>query len=405
MIQACREINMKPLCDHPSYCKTDNASIYIGQDSHIAHPPTRNNDNNFPTGWKEVRTQKLTGAFCTYTRAANGNYALCTVGNSHAWKLTSQITPKFPCVSVQFPPTPAPTTPPAYTKMLAARNGVPSRRYDFQVMKVSQNGGNFSNLMVQMCGKIGMKPLCDHPNYCKTDSRSIYIGQNHYIAYPPHRKNDGYFPAGWADVRKNMYSGDICVYTNRANGNYALCSGNNTHAWKMPTPGQMIACVKVNTDPTPKPTPAPTTAPYTKDLAARNGVPARRYRFNTITTMATSGNFSAVMINECKKLGMKPLCDHQSYCKNDNASVYIGQTAHIAYPPQRNNNGYFPAGWADVRQNKFSGPLCVYTARANGNNALCTVNNTHAWKTPYAGAVIACAVVVPPPTPAPWSPM
>ena len=92
---------MKPLCDHPSYCKTDTLSWYVGQSHHIAYPPHRNNDSYFPSGilfifgivnlifsfvigtvnhnllggivlkskgWKDVRTQKLTGAFCTYTR-------------------------------------------------------------------------------------------------------------------------------------------------------------------------------------------------------------------------------------------------------------------------------------------------------------------------------------------------
>merc|ERR1719384_719764 len=101
---------------------------------------------------------------------------------------------------------------------------------------------------------------------------------------------------------------------------------------------------------------------------------------------------------------MKPLCDHPSYCRNDSNSIYIGQTYHIAYPPHRNNNGLFPSGWPAVRENKFKGPLCVYTASSNGNYALCTVNNSHAWKTPFVGAQIACAAVVPPPTPAPVDP-
>ena len=103
--------DVQRLCDHPSYCKTDTSrSIYIGQNHHIAYPPHRNNDSYFPSGilfifgivnlifsfvigtvnhnllggivlkskgWKDVRTQKLTGAFCTYTRVrrpANHTY-------------------------------------------------------------------------------------------------------------------------------------------------------------------------------------------------------------------------------------------------------------------------------------------------------------------------------------------
>merc|ERR1719384_1895432 len=100
-----------------------------------------------------------------------------------------------------------------------------------------------------------MKPLCDHPSYCKSDSNSIYIGQNHHIAYPPHRRTDSYFPSGWAAVRENKFKDDMCVYTASANGNYALCSGNNTHRWDTPKPTLNIACVAV----VPPPTPAPVT--------------------------------------------------------------------------------------------------------------------------------------------------
>merc|ERR1719499_1955507 len=99
------------------------------------------------------------------------------------------------------------------------------------------------------------------------------------------------------------------------------------------------------------------------------------------------------MINECKKLGMKPLCNHPSYCKTDAASIYIGQSHHIAYPPHRDNNSYFPAGWAAVRDNMLysvGDPFCVYSAKANGRNALCQVGNSHAWKVPAQGLRYVC---------------
>merc|ERR1719445_2606896 len=107
-------------------------------------------------------------------------------------------------------------------------------------------------------------------------------------------------------------------------------------------------------------------------LPARNGAMRGKYQFQIVTTQSNSGNFDAVMIAECKKIGMKPICDHPSYCKNDANSIYIGQNHHIAYPPHRNNDSYFPAGWKDVRTQKLSGDFCTYTARANGNHALCS---------------------------------
>ena len=67
--------------------------------------------------------------------------------------------------------------------------------------------------------------------------------------------------------------------------------------------------------------------------------------------------------------------------KNDGASLYIGQTGHLAYAPHRNSNNYVPSGFAAVRE-KWKG-LCSYTAKAKGNYALCNYpTNTHSWKTP-----------------------
>ena len=31
--------------------------------------------------------------------------------------------------------------------------------------------------------KLGMKPVCDLPNFCKDDTKSLYLGQSGHIAY------------------------------------------------------------------------------------------------------------------------------------------------------------------------------------------------------------------------------
>ena len=28
-----------------------------------------------------------------------------------------------------------------------------------------------------------MKPVCDHPNYCKSDKEALYIGQTHHMSH------------------------------------------------------------------------------------------------------------------------------------------------------------------------------------------------------------------------------
>ena len=130
---------MKPVCDHPSYCKTDPNALYIGQKSHIAYTPHRNTNSFFPSGWSTISSnwngprvgktaacresshskakQSITKArvlvcglenspccaeprngLCSYTGKANGNSALCNIpANSHAWKSPSQSNPGFIC--------------------------------------------------------------------------------------------------------------------------------------------------------------------------------------------------------------------------------------------------------------------------------------------------------------------
>ena len=48
--------------------------------------------------------------------------------------------------------------------------------------------------------------------------------------------------------------------------------------------------------------------------------------------MVKSGSYSGVMAAQCSKYGMKPVCDHPSYCQNDKNALYIGQQGHTAYP-------------------------------------------------------------------------
>merc|ERR1711990_1340618 len=104
----------------------------------------------------------------------------------------------------------------------------------------------YSDRMVDSCKQYGMKPVCDHPSYCRNDkSRSLYIGQSGHLAYAPHRNNNNYAPKGFAAIASKW--SNLCSYTNNANRNYALCNiPANTHAWRHPgqyNPG--FVCGKV----------------------------------------------------------------------------------------------------------------------------------------------------------------
>ena len=73
------------------------------------------------------------------------------------------------------------------TAELGSKNGVPARTYRFQMVKASTTSGKYSDIMINDCKKIGMKPVCDHPSYCKTDKNAVYIGQSHHLAHGGHR--------------------------------------------------------------------------------------------------------------------------------------------------------------------------------------------------------------------------
>ena len=42
MRDECAKIKMMPVCDHPSYCRNDANSYYIGQNSHLSYYGYRN---------------------------------------------------------------------------------------------------------------------------------------------------------------------------------------------------------------------------------------------------------------------------------------------------------------------------------------------------------------------------
>ena len=77
------------------------------------------------------------------------------------------------------------------------------------------------------------------------------------------------------------------------------------------------------------------------------------------------------MVKDCKALGMKPVCDHPSYCKSDKEALYISQTHHMSHPSHCNNAAYMPSGF-DTIKSKFKG-MCYYTANHGGENALCNI--------------------------------
>jgi hypothetical protein len=232
MIAACRRYDMKPICGHPSYCKTDTAAIYLGQKNHLSYPPHRRSDTARIPGMKALMP-KFKGR-CVYTGAANKDKALCNIPiNTHSWRTPAQANPGFLCAKIIDG---------MFTIHLGGKNGVRARAYELKIANLDKlHGGSYSKLMVGVCKRYGMKPVCDHPSYCASDDKALYLGQNAHIAYKPHRTSSKLNPAGWEAIQ-SKWDG-LCSYTGTANQpkngaqrNSALCNiPSTTHAWKKPS--------------------------------------------------------------------------------------------------------------------------------------------------------------------------
>ena len=182
---------------------------------------------------------------CFYSGKASKGRALCNIPvNSHSWRAPSQANPGFLCGKIidGF-----------YEVHLGAKNGVKAQNYEFKVAKMdSTHGGSYSNWMRNICAKYDMKPVCDHPSYCKNDQNALYIGQSSHLAHGNIRDNTKYHASGW-NVIKDKWAG-LCSYTGTANHNKdrnlwnkALCNmPANSHSWQLPSqanPGFMCGRV------------------------------------------------------------------------------------------------------------------------------------------------------------------
>jgi hypothetical protein len=381
MVKECAKVDMKPLCDHPSYCKGDSKSVYLGQQYHIAHKPHRDIDSYFPTGWAQLKS-KFPTTFCTYTGPHGGTYnSLCTTGGGHSWQ---RVTANKEIMCAEAPPY---KQDPQFQGELGSMNGGNAGMYKFQRVRTFVDSGNYDDIMISECDKVGMKPLCDHPSYCRNDPKSAYIGQQQHIAHKPHRDINSYFPSGWNEL-KTKFPDYFCTYTaHHGSSAQSLCTTGGGHSWQKVTGNREIMCAK-----TPPYVPD---KPFAGELGSRQGSQAGTYKFQRIRVEELSGNYDTIMENACNKIGMKPLCDHPSYCANDPKAAYIGQAYHIAHKPHRDIDSYFPSGWSQMKT-KFPSTFCTYTG-PHGSNArtLCTTGGSHSWQAVSGNREIMCVKAPP----------
>jgi hypothetical protein len=224
---------MKPICDY-SNCRTYSAVLYLGNNNYVAHGGHRRTMSYWPSGWDLAAADKFSSIGCCYS--VNGANSLCSIGvggSSHGWAPWSATRP-FMCGAVKtawagsaghfFPPKLRYWS---WTST-AAKNNVPAQTYFMLSTSAATNNGQsvFSNTMVTECAKYKMKPICEHPSYCKQysgpDGPALYLGQASHTAYGQFRKTMSNWPAGWSLAAANMFTQTGCTYQNPTSS--SMCS-------------------------------------------------------------------------------------------------------------------------------------------------------------------------------------
>jgi len=364
MIRECKMHGMKPVCDSPKYCKNDRRAIYFGQKGRLLSKKSDSSD--FPIGWKTV-VPHMEGV-CAYTGKRGGTKAKC--GDSNSWRSVTQ-NPTFMCAKNLRAP---------FQASLGAFGGFPPQKLKLQIVKPAMATGDYSNLMIRECKKRGMKALCDTASHCDCCSGQckvkdvLYLGQKHQLAHGGNQKKPGNWPNGWSSIRKKFKG--LCAWSGK--NARAQCATDTGHHWKTPAESPSFMCAKVIGG-----------APKKKNDLFDATLGGMKYQFRTVTVSQRSGDYRTIMVNECQKHEMKPLCDHPNHV--DNKCLFLRQHGHLSHEHHRRNSGMFPSGWDKIKC-KFKRKCFYYNNNAKG---FCNNKNGHIWQNAQQNPHIMCGKVVP----------
>jgi len=250
-IRGCRKNGhgWKPVCEHPSYCKNDRKSIYLGQQHHLSYGGHWHKNHMSSTLLRYKSAFRQDG-MCFYTANHGGKHKdLCANGNSHAWKTATQNR-HYLCAKV----TGTWNDEVSHHRRtwnnikLGSRNGVKSKIYSFKEMTYRGfNDKDYSTSSIKGCRQngAGWKPVCEHPSYCKNDRKSVYLGQQHHLSYGGHWSNAN-MPSGLLRMKKAFRQDSMCFYAGNHGGKHRdLCAHGNSHAWRRATQNRHYLCAKV----------------------------------------------------------------------------------------------------------------------------------------------------------------
>ena len=182
-----------------------------------------------------------------------------------------------------------------------------------------------------------MKPVCDHHNY--RDKHCYDSGQRLHYSVPGHD--------GRLGIPRSKAKG-IFWYTGR-HGRGSLLNTGRGHRWRKNTDkNQFTMCVE----------------PGKKFLQrVRKAGNKKFWRVRVV------GNMDANHIRKaCKRVGMKPVCDHRSY--NDGHCFHATQSLHYSHPHHDGRLGF--------SRSKAKG-IYWYTGR-HGTGSLLNTGSTHRWQ-------------------------
>ena len=413
MVGTCARFGMKPVCDNARDCKTDAKALYIGQLGHMASPADRADKRMVPTGFGAVA--KTWDGVCNYAKDMSGKgRAFCNYGQSSVWQYKGQNN-RFVCgkhaVSKQGT---------RFTGMLGAKNGAPASTYTFLQVRHNKKWGTYQDsecsFEKNLCGfnaGAGKKrwTRATSTNSSKSGPKSAYHGKYFvYLSTKGGKKGDVSYLDYKAAAGESLGNVQMVQFYYHAYGSAmgmlqleaqrdgkwsVLRVGSekqgDTLGWHVSGQKMSSASAKWKASPT---------------LVLPGG--ARHFRFKMTqgaganSNMAIDkvklmrGRYSSIMIEECRKVGTKPVCEYRNNCHNDRESLYIGQTYYLTHSSYRNNNNYHACGWNAIRSHWDRGAMgqniCGYSfARGSTDKrAMCSDNN---WRTPaqYIGGFM-CGV-------------
>ena len=402
----CRKYGMKPVCNDAKACAQDKSALFLGQSATLATPAHRKG-GSVPSGFAKIAA--WFNGRCFYAGKANRGNAMCENKDGKAVYATPvEQNSGFVCGARGAAPFSAKLGAMGSVKQARVYTFLVARSTPFHGCRTSSNAecirtkATMSAAMVRKCAQFGMKPVCDDPGLCASDPKALYLGQPKALANPANRIAK-YTPSGFSAI-SSAWAG-LCGYGDHSSyGERAYCQyGSHAKApvgWKKWTeydPG--FVCGRVATDQAAKPvalkTPNTEWSAHLGSLPGYGIMTGGTYTFKRVEPLAdykkvnklhgnkplgSGKDYANIMIHECAKLKMKPVCEHPSYCRNDKNALYLAGN-HISIPSYHSSYSYwYPTGFHRIKD-KFAA-ACYYTGKARGNYALCNIpSNSHAWRT------------------------